>query len=309
MAASSRRVDAASRERSEAPPKPESRRGEGGERRGSWRGGKRRAAGRRRAGRRANGRHGAAARVTIARRARTESTAVPVSLAVLHELVGEVAIRPEVRRGGRHGRPASVTSRLVPPLLGTLVRDPPGTASEPGNGRAPRRSRLDARSPRVVRDRALSSVATGARRRRMGARPGAWLRPSPFFASLGAFRRRDFIGHITSNEDFEATAWGPVPSAPRALSPRAARVPPSTVRISRFPRRISSPFEPSATPRRPTPAERASRAGLFALEKAPSADDRQQRLKTARGSRRHERDGRRRRPRHRGRGEGVGRGP
>lgn len=111
------------------------------------------------------------------------------------------------------------------------------------------------------------------------------------------------------NEDFEATAWGPVPSAPRALSPRAARVPPSTVRISRFPRRISSPFEPSATPRRPTPAERASRAGLFALEKAPSADDRQQRLKTARGSRRHERDGRRRRPRHRGRGEGVGRGP
>lgn len=308
MAASSRRVDAASRERSEAPPKPESRRGEGGERRGSWRGGKRRAAGRRRAGRRANGRHGAAARVTIARRARTESTAVPVSLAVLHELVGEVAIRPEVRRGGRHGRPASVTSRLVPPLLGTLVRDPPGTASEPGNGRAPRRSRLDARSPRVVRDRALSSVATGARRRRRGpvrARGSARVLFSPAWVLFGG----EISSVITSNEDFEATAWGPVPSAPRALSPRAARVPPSTVRISRFPRRISSPFEPSATPRRPTPAERASRAGLFALEKAPSADDRQQRLKTARGSRRHERDGRRRRPRHRGRGEGVGRGP
>lgn len=185
----------------------------------------------------------------------------------------------------------------------------PGTASEPGNGRAPRRLRLDARSPRVVRDRALSSVATGARRRRVEARPGAWLRPSPVFRQPGCFSRQARFHRSPPNEDFEATACGPVPSDPRALSPRAARVPPSTVRISRFLRRISSLFEPSATPRRRTPAERASRAGIFAEEKAPSADGRQQRLKTARGSRRHERDGRRRRPRHRGRGEGVGRGP
>lgn len=217
MAASSRRVDAASRERSEAPPKPESRRGEGGERRGSWLGGKRRAAGRRRAGRRANGRRGAAARVTIARRARTESTAVPVSLAVLHELVGEVAIRSEVRRGGRHGRPASVTSRLVPPaLLGTLE---PGTASEPGNGRAPRRSRLDARSPRVVSDRALSSVATGARRRRMEARPGAWLEPESFFRQPGCFSRRDFIGHLRTRTSRRRHGDRTVRS-PRTLSAR-----------------------------------------------------------------------------------------
>ena len=307
MAASSRRVDAASRERSEAPPKPESRRGEAGERRGSWRGGKRRASGRRRAGRRANGRRGAAARVTIARRARTESTAVPVSLAVLHEPVGEVAIRSEVRRGGRHGRPASVTFRLVPPLLGTLVRDP-GTASEPGNGRA-----SDARvwtlglraSCATVRCRQWRRALVGGGWRPVRARGSARVLFSPAWVLFEARFHRS----SPPNEDFEATAWGPVPSDPRAVSPRAARVPPSTVRISRFPRRISSLFESSATPRRRTPAERASRAGLFALEKAPSADDRQQRLKTARGSRRHERDGRRRRPRHRGRGEGVGRGP
>lgn len=96
----------------------------------------------------------------------------------------------------------------------------PGTASEPGNGRAPRRSRLDARSPRVVRDRALSSVATGARRRRVEARPGAWLRPSPFFASLGAFRG-EISSVITSERGLRGDGmWTRTVRSPRTLSAR-----------------------------------------------------------------------------------------
>jgi hypothetical protein len=95
----------------------------------------------------------------------------------------------------------------------------PGTASEPGNGRAPRRSRLDARSPRVVRDRALSSVATGARRRRVEASPGAWLRPSPFFASLGAFRGE--ISSVTSERGLRGDDMGTrTVRSPRTLSAR-----------------------------------------------------------------------------------------
>ena len=88
MAASSKRVDAASRERSEAPPKPESRRAR-------VRDGDLGAVGEARGERDARTEDAARPRGDDREEERTESTAAPVSLAVLHELVGEVAIRPE----------------------------------------------------------------------------------------------------------------------------------------------------------------------------------------------------------------------